>query len=84
MRDFLGRSEIGLRLLALGRGTRSTSWEWLDAEPLAATLSLREALSQFISRGTDKLPVVDAHQQPLGVLYFSDLLHHAEAQQCDG
>lgn len=85
VRDFLGRSEIGLHLLALGQVGRAVRrGEWLDAEPLAATLSLREALSQFISRGTDKLPVVDAHQQPLGVLYFSDLLHHAEAQQCDG
>ncbi|MDJ0034411.1 ABC transporter ATP-binding protein [Pantoea allii] len=81
VRDFLGRSEMGLRRLALGQvGSAVRRGEWLETEPVTAELTLREALSQFISRGTDKLPVVDAHQQPLGVLYFSDLLHHSEGQ----
>ncbi|MCP5961612.1 CBS domain-containing protein, partial [Klebsiella pneumoniae] len=52
---------------------------WLDAEPIAESLTLREALSQFIARRTDKLPVIDQQQQPLGVLHFSDLLRQREA-----
>ncbi|UXO67384.1 ABC transporter ATP-binding protein [Pantoea dispersa] len=79
-RQFFGRSELGVRLLALGRaGSAARRGEWLEAEPIAAGLTLREALSQFIARRTDKLPVVDQHQQPLGVLHFSDLLQQQEA-----
>ncbi|WP_343551517.1 ABC transporter ATP-binding protein [Pantoea sp.] len=79
-REFFGRSELGVRLLALGRaGSAARRGEWLDAEPIAANLTLREALSQFIARRTDKLPVVDQQQQPLGVLHFSDLLRQREA-----
>ncbi|MBK4786174.1 MAG: ABC transporter ATP-binding protein [Pantoea sp. Pent] len=79
-RQFFGRSELGVRLLALGRaGSAVRRGEWLEAEPIAAGLTLREALSQFIARRTDKLPVVDQHQQPLGVLHFSDLLRQQEA-----
>lgn len=85
VRDFFGRSERGLRLLALGQvGSVVRHGEWLEAEPLRADLTLREALSQFISRGTDKLPVVDGDHRPLGVLHFADLLHHAETDRCDG
>ncbi|AIR86924.1 ATP-binding protein [Pantoea sp. BL1] len=79
-REFFGRSELGVRLLALGRaGGAARRGEWLDGEPIAASLTLREALSQFIARRTDKLPVIDQHQQPLGVLHFSDLLRQREA-----
>jgi osmoprotectant transport system ATP-binding protein len=79
-REFFGRSELGVRLLALGRaGSAARRGEWLDAEPIAESLTLREALSQFIARRTDKLPVIDQQQQPLGVLHFSDLLRQREA-----
>ncbi|MCA1175594.1 MULTISPECIES: ABC transporter ATP-binding protein [unclassified Pantoea] len=79
-REFFGRSELGVRLLALGRaGSAARRGEWLDGEPIAASLTLREALSQFIARRTDKLPVIDQHQQPLGVLHFNDLLRQREA-----
>jgi osmoprotectant transport system ATP-binding protein len=37
-------------------------------------MTLREALSQFIARQTDRLPVIDRQQKPLGVLHFADLL----------
>lgn len=81
VRNFFGRSELGVRLLALGQaGSMARRGEWVDAEPITATLSLREALSQFIARGTDTLPVVDQQQQRMGVLHFSDLLRPREAQ----
>ena len=81
VQDFFGRSELGVRLLSLGQvGNAARRGEWLEGEPLAAAQSLREALSQFIARRADKLPVVDERQQPLGVLYFSDLLTLREGQ----
>lgn len=79
VRDFFGRSELGVRLLSLGNaGAAARRGEWLEATPVAAEMSLREALSLFITRQTDKLPVTDAQGVPLGVLHFSDLLRQRE------
>jgi osmoprotectant transport system ATP-binding protein len=75
VRDFFGRADAGLRLLGLHRvAERLRAGERADGEPLAATLSLREALSQFVAQHTDRLPVVDAAGRPLGAIHFSDLL----------
>ncbi|KAF6662355.1 ABC transporter ATP-binding protein [Enterobacteriaceae bacterium EKM102V] len=85
VRDFFGRTEMGVRLLSLEHvGDAVRRGEWLTDEPIAATLTLRDALSQFITRRTDKLPVVDDQQQPLGVLHFSDLLQLREGLACAG
>ncbi|MFS2223338.1 ABC transporter ATP-binding protein [Pantoea sp. B65] len=79
VRDFFGRSELGVRLLSLGSaGAAARRGEWLDGEAVAAAMTLREALSLFIARQTDKLPVVDKQQKPLGVLHFVDLLRQRE------
>lgn len=79
VRDFFGRSELGVRLLSLGyAGAAARRGEWLDAAPVPEDMSLREALSLFIARQTDKLPVADAQGAPLGVLHFSDLLRQRE------
>ena len=85
VRDFFGRSEMGVRLLSLEQvGNAVRRGEWLAGEPIAAALTLRDALSQFIARRTDKLPVVDDRQQPLGVLHFGDLLQLREGLICAG
>ncbi|EIB99457.1 MULTISPECIES: ABC transporter ATP-binding protein [Pantoea] len=85
VRDFFGRTEMGVRLLSLEHaGDAVRRGEWLTGEPIAATLTLRDALSQFITRRTDKLPVIDDQQQPLGVLHFSDLLQLREGLACAG
>ncbi|MDH2067262.1 ABC transporter ATP-binding protein [Pantoea sp. GD03673] len=85
VRDFFGRSEMGVRLLSLKQvGHAVRRGEWLAGEPIAAALTLRDALSQFIARRTDKLPVIDDHQQPLGVLHFGDLLQLREGLTCTG
>ena len=85
VRDFFGRTEMGVRLLSLEHaGDAVRRGEWLTGEPIAATMTLRDALSQFITRRTDKLPVVDDQQQPLGVLHFSDLLQLREGLACAG
>ena len=75
VRAFFGRTELGLRLLALHRvSERMRAGEQAHGEPVAATMNLRDALSQFVIRRTERLPVADASGQPLGVLHFSDLL----------
>ncbi|MBD8195329.1 MULTISPECIES: ABC transporter ATP-binding protein [Pantoea] len=85
VRDFFGRSEMGVRLLSLEQvGNAVRRGEWLPGEPIAAALTLRDALSQFIARRTDKLPVIDDQQRPLGVLHFGDLLQLREDLTCAG
>ena len=79
VRDFFGRSEFGVRLLSLGHaGAAARRGEFLPGEAIGESMNLREALSQFIARRVDKLPVVDKQQKPLGVLHFSDLLRQRE------
>jgi osmoprotectant transport system ATP-binding protein len=75
VREFFGRTELGLRLLALHRvAERVRAGEAADGEPLADTMTLRDALSQFVLRRAERLPVADASGRPLGALHFSDLL----------
>jgi osmoprotectant transport system ATP-binding protein len=75
VREFFGRTELGLRLLALHRVAECVrAGETAQGEPVAATLSLRDALSQFVERRTERLPVADASGRLLGAIHFSDLL----------
>ncbi len=75
VREFFGRTELGLRLLALHRvGERVRTGEQAEGEPLADTMSLRDALSQFVLRRAERLPVVDASGFALGAIHFADLL----------
>ncbi len=48
--------------------------ERLAGEGLTITMTLREALSQFVARRCETLPVVDAEGRPCGTLHFADLL----------
>jgi osmoprotectant transport system ATP-binding protein len=73
--DFFGRAELGLRLLGLQRvGEHVHAGEPADGAPLDAAMTLRDALSQFVLRRVDRLPVADAAGRPLGAIHFSDLL----------
>ncbi|WP_028534992.1 ABC transporter ATP-binding protein [Paludibacterium yongneupense] len=75
VRDFVGRSDIGIRLLALERVAQHTrTGEILPGEPLLSHNTLREALSAFVARRVDRLPVVDEQGCPAGTLHFSDLI----------
>lgn len=75
VRDFFGRSELGVRLLSL---RQVSAWmrlgETAEGEPLRDDMTLREALSQFVARQCDVLPVADAQGVPCGTLHFRDLL----------
>jgi osmoprotectant transport system ATP-binding protein len=46
----------------------------MDGQAISAAMSLREALSEFVARQTEQLPVVDAMGQRIGVLHFGDLV----------
>jgi len=73
--DFMGRSDVGLKLLGLRQVTEIVRpGEQAGGSPLRADASLREALSAFVVQQTDRLPVVDDAGQPLGVVHFADLL----------
>jgi osmoprotectant transport system ATP-binding protein len=78
VRDFIGRSDAGLRLLALesvasrmrhGLAVSTTS------VALRSTDSLRDALSMLLAQGASHLPVVDGAGQSCGQLHLADLVH---------
>ncbi len=79
--DFFGRSDSGIKLLALSLvGERTRKGEFAAGEAISASMTLREALSVFIARHSEQLPVIDEHQQPLGVLHFADLVAERAAR----
>jgi osmoprotectant transport system ATP-binding protein len=74
--QFMGRAALGPRLLALRTVAQILRPnERADGAPLAPDQSLQEALSEFLARGVDRLPVADAAARTLGVVRFIDLLH---------
>lgn len=75
VRTFFGRSELGVRLLSLrGVAEYMRPGERGEGEPLHSSMSLREALSLFVARRREVLPVVDETGTPCGTLHFSDVL----------
>lgn len=82
--DFFGRSDVGIRLLGLRRVREHMRREVPkdgslpdgagNGEPIPDTLSLRDALSIFISRRVDRLSVADSEGRLLGRLNLTDLL----------
>ena len=76
---FVGQGDVGIRLLglrtvaeAMQAGTAAA-----DAPAIDAGATLREALSMFVARRVEVLRVVDAAQNPRGVLHLADLLRAA-------
>ncbi len=51
--------------------------ERAEGEALAEEMTLRDALSLFVARGCEVLPVVNTQGQPCGTLHFQDLLEEA-------
>ncbi|HGM7028665.1 TPA: ABC transporter ATP-binding protein [Serratia liquefaciens] len=74
VRDFFGRSDRGIKLLALGTVAERVRPGHADGEPISSTMNLREALSVFVARGSECLPVVGEQGEALGVLHFNDLI----------
>ena len=80
--DFFGRSDVGIKLLGLqqvaSRVRPGMQDEIVNGEPITATLSLREALSIFLSRRVARLAVVDSEGRPMGSIALQDLLPASE------
>lgn len=74
-RNFFGRSELGVRLLSLRQvADYARPGEHAEGEPLASTLSLRDALSGFMAQRRTILPVANSVGSVMGTLHFADLL----------
>jgi osmoprotectant transport system ATP-binding protein len=75
VRDFVGREDLGMRLLSVEKvAQRLRAGETAPGEPISAEASLRQALSQMIARGSDRIAVVDAAGRSRGVLHLADLV----------
>ena len=76
--DFMGRTDAGLRLLALQTvAQRMRRGEAAVGEGIAASATLREALSEFVVRGVDRLAVVDIDGARCGAIHLCDLVRGA-------
>jgi len=75
VRDLVGQDEVGIRLLSVETvGNRLRRGEAAPHQPIAATASLRQALSRMIAERTDRLAVADAEGRPIGALHLSDIV----------
>ncbi|ELY2740334.1 ABC transporter ATP-binding protein [Cronobacter turicensis] len=80
VRDFFGRSELGVRLLSLKQVAEFIEPGAGEGAPVADTLTLREAMSVFVERQCEALSVVDARGAHRGVLRFRHLVNQREAR----
>jgi osmoprotectant transport system ATP-binding protein len=79
VRDFIGRGDIGLRLLALDTVTsrmRPGGVVSSAVPSLRDTDSLRDALSALVAAGASPLPVVDAAGEVCGEIHLSDVVRN--------
>ena len=85
VRNFFGRSDVDIRLLGLrlvANHVRPFTCGTVEtADPIAATLNLREALCAFITQGVARLPVVNSDGQQIGCIDLFDLLGPADPVQ---
>jgi osmoprotectant transport system ATP-binding protein len=74
VRDFIGRRDIGLKLLAVHKVADRWRRGEVEGEPIDADLTLRDALSQMIARRTETLPVRGQDGRTVGALSLADLV----------
>ncbi|MDF3828278.1 MULTISPECIES: ABC transporter ATP-binding protein [unclassified Pseudocitrobacter] len=75
VRTFFGQSELGVRLLSLRQvGDYQRRGERVPGDALRVSMSLREALSQFVAQRRLVLPVMNENDEICGALHFADLL----------
>ncbi|HYZ32356.1 MAG TPA: ABC transporter ATP-binding protein [Crenalkalicoccus sp.] len=77
VRDFIGARDRGLKLLSVRHaGELVRKGESAAGEPIGADTTLSAALSEMVTRGTDRLPVVGDGVS--GVLVLADLVRARE------
>jgi osmoprotectant transport system ATP-binding protein len=75
VRDLVGQDELGIRLLSVETvANRVRRGAAPPAPAIAATASLRQALSCMIAEHSDRLAVTDADGRPIGTLDLADLV----------
>jgi osmoprotectant transport system ATP-binding protein len=78
--EFVGRmtgvADRAIRLLSLKTAGDAAVSGTAEGPAVAASLSLRDALSELVWRGTESIPVVDADGTPRGRLTMSSILEH--------
>jgi osmoprotectant transport system ATP-binding protein len=75
VRDFIGRRDLGLKLLSVQCAShRLRPGAEAGGAPIAGDTKLSAALSEMVTRGADRLPVVDAGGKPVGALFLEDLV----------
>ena len=83
--DFLGRSDIGIKLLSLQSAQSVARDEAqapaLDGTSLASDATLREAVSFMAARQLAVVSLVNASGQPAGVLHAADIFQPNRAGQ---
>ena len=73
--DFVGRSDVGVKLLGLYTVADCLRpGEVAAGLPIASAATLREALSAFVARRVDRIPVVDEQGRSAGAIALADLL----------
>ena len=73
--DFVGRSDVGIKLLGLETvAAFIRHGEAAAGEPIASSASLREALSMLIARRVERLAVADGEGRLVGVIALADLV----------
>jgi osmoprotectant transport system ATP-binding protein len=75
VRDFMGGSTLGLKLLSLRRVGERVKPEPVPGEPIAPETTLAEALSQMVLRRASRLPVRGAGGGASGSIGLTDLVH---------
>jgi osmoprotectant transport system ATP-binding protein len=77
--EFIGRDDLGLRLLGLHTvADRVRAGDDAAGPAVPTDMNLRDALSLFVVRGVDRLAVVNAQGHAAGALHFADLLPRRE------
>ncbi|MGJ7039325.1 osmoprotectant transport system ATP-binding protein [Shinella sp. BE166] len=77
----IGAGERPFRLLSIGTVADAAEAGEAEGEPIAATLSQRDALSALLWSGREALPVVGADGAPLGRVTLASLMRRAARPQ---
>jgi osmoprotectant transport system ATP-binding protein len=75
VRDLVGQDEVGIRLLSVATvADRLRRGDIGEGPSIAATATLRQALSRMIAEHTDRLAATDAEGRPIGALHLADIV----------
>jgi osmoprotectant transport system ATP-binding protein len=75
VRNLVGQDEVGIRLLSVETvANRLRPGETVPGPSIAATATLRQALSRMIAEHTHRLAVTEADGRPIGALHLADLV----------